>query len=125
MIHLDTSYLIRALAPNAVEDARLRTWIRDRTSLAISAICWTEFLCGPLTETQIGLARQVLGEPVVYSGSDAERAAELYNLSGRRRGSLVDCMVAAIALGAGASLATTNARDFSRFEPAGLQLVRS
>jgi predicted nucleic acid-binding protein len=122
MIHLDTSYLIRALVPHSPEDARLRGWIRAQTPLCISAICWTEFLCGPLTERQVALAVQLLGEPVAYTSANAERAAGLFNASGRRRGSLIDCMVAATALGAGASLATANVKDFRRFEAAGLNL---
>jgi predicted nucleic acid-binding protein len=47
----------------------------------------------------------------------------LFNLSGRRRGTFIDCMIAAVALGANASLATTNSDDFRRLEPAGLQII--
>jgi predicted nucleic acid-binding protein len=122
MIHLDTSFLIRALVPRSAEDARLRTWISANTAIGISAICWAEFLCGPLTAPQVDLAAQVVGEPVAYTSDDASRTAALFNSGGRRRGSIVDWMVAAAALGAGASLATANARDFKRFATAGLLL---
>jgi predicted nucleic acid-binding protein len=123
MIHLDTSFLIRALQRRTHEDSLLRRWLADRTELGISAICWSEFLCGPLSAKDLEAAGRLLPEPEPFLASDSVTAAGLFNASGRRRGSLVDCMVAATALRAGASLATSNPGDFERFEPAGLSLV--
>jgi predicted nucleic acid-binding protein len=123
MIHLDTSFLIRALVGGSPQDARLRAWVRQQTRMGISAICWTEFLCGPLSDEQIELAGHLISEPVAYTDAHARPAALLFNAGGRRRGSLVDCMVAATAIGAGATLATSNPKDFRRFESAGLQIA--
>jgi predicted nucleic acid-binding protein len=53
----------------------------------------------------------------------AERAAHLFNDTGRRRGSLLDCLVAAAAIAAGAELATANPRAVERFRGAGLDLA--
>jgi predicted nucleic acid-binding protein len=123
VIQLDTSFLIRALVAGSRQDARLREWLRAGEPLAMSAIAWAEFLCGPATERQIELATAVVQERVRFAEEDAPLAARLFNGSGRRRGSMVDCLLAATALRAGAALATTNAADFERFAPAGLAIV--
>ncbi|MGH7803949.1 MAG: PIN domain-containing protein [Candidatus Binatia bacterium] len=119
MIHLDTSFLIRALAAGSPEDRRLRGWLQQGEELRVSVIAWSEFLCGPVGEREIGLAERVLGDPEPFVAADAGETARLFNRSGRRRGSLLDCMIAAIALRAGAALATANAMDFRRLAAAG------
>ena len=123
MIHVDTGFLIGALRHGSVEDRRLRSWLAGGEQIGISAISWTEFLCGPVELHDVELARQVIDEPVPLLAVDAGTSARLFNVTGRRRGSLNDCMIAAIALRVDASVATTNVTDFRRFEPAGLRLV--
>jgi predicted nucleic acid-binding protein len=115
IIHLDTSFLIRALSPNSSEDKQLRGWMADGARLGMSAIGWTEFLCGPLDQRQLALAAAIVGEPEPFLSEDSSETAELFNRSGRRRGSLIDCMIAAVAIRMGASLATANHSDFRRF----------
>jgi len=123
VIQLDTSFLIRALVAGTPEDGLLRRWLRDRTPLAVSAVVWTEFLCGPLREREIQLAARVAGAVLPYGADEAAVAADLFNRTGRRRGSLTDCMVAAAALCRDASLATSNPADFRRFEARGLKVL--
>jgi len=123
LIHLDTSFLIRALASGSPEDASLRRFVRAGEPLAISAIAWAEFLCGPVSEKHLLLAAAVVPERVPFAEDDARLAARLFNESGRRRGSLVDCMIAASALAARASLATADPSDFRRLAGSGLVLV--
>ena len=82
-----------------------------------------EFLCGPVRKAEAGLASHVLGDPIAFQTEDAALSATLFNRCGRRRGSLVDCMIAAVALRSDASLATANPSDFRKMEPAGLNLV--
>jgi predicted nucleic acid-binding protein len=123
VIHLDTSFLIRGLARNSPEDQQLRTWIREGTALGISAISWAEFLCGPVRANAVELATVIVHEPVPFVAADSTRTAQLFELAGRRRGSLADCMIAATAMRVGASLATANLSDFSRFAAAGLRIV--
>jgi predicted nucleic acid-binding protein len=120
IIHLDTSFLIRALNANSGEDRQLRRWIADGLRLGMSAIGWAEFLCGPLDQRQLALAAAIVGEPEPFVVQDSIQTSELFNRSGRRRGSLLDCMIAATAIRVGASLATSNRGDFRRFS--GLRL---
>jgi predicted nucleic acid-binding protein len=123
VIHLDTSFLIRALTRGSREDRRLRAWLREPTSVGISAVSWAEFLCGPVEAEDVALAARIVGDPVEFTADDSAGTARLFNLAGRRRGSFTDCMIAAVALRVGASMATTNPDDFSHFEAAGLEIV--
>lgn len=123
MTHLDTSFLIRALVRGAPEDAVLREWLRGGTPLGIAALAWAEFLCGPVSSDAIEFAARLLGEPVPFGATEAVLAARLFNETGRKRGTLVDCMIAATAIHAGAALATSNVPDFRRLEPLGLRLA--
>ena len=123
MIHLDTSLLIRALVRGSPEDARLREWIRANEPLGMSAIAWAEFLCGPVDETVLSLASAVVARRFQFTEEMATMAARLFNGSGRRRGTMIDCMIAATALAEEAAVATSNPGDFSRFEAFGLALA--
>lgn len=125
MIHLDTSFLIRSLVSGSSEDAVLRRWIDGAEGLGMSAIAWTEFACGPFSKDQAVLARRIVTEIAGFQEEDAVLGARLFNEDGRRRGSLLDCMIAATALRAGAVLATANPDDFRRFEPAGLEVFET
>ncbi len=123
MIHLDTSFLIRALVPGSSEDHRLRRWLRSREMIGLSAIVWAEFLCGPIHSQHAELVNVVAGEPLPFLSQDAAAAARLFNLTGRRRGKLIDCMIAAAAIREGADLATSNVEDFRRLQLHGLRLA--
>ncbi|MFU8821418.1 MAG: type II toxin-antitoxin system VapC family toxin [Gammaproteobacteria bacterium] len=122
-IHLDTCFLIRALVPGTDADHRLRKWLRDGHRLCMDSIAWTEFLCGPVQPDERELAEQVVTERVSYGEAEAQRAAELFNASGRRRGTRADCMIAATAVERDAALATLNRDDFRCFEAFGLRLA--
>ena len=123
MIHLDTSFLIRALNPGSAEDRKLRGWIEGGQPLAMSAVAWAELLCGPLAPSEMESVAEFVGQHRDFTPEQAVMAARLFNESGRRRGSLVDCMIAASALADGASLATANEADFRRFKTSGLELT--
>ena len=123
MIQLDTSFLIKALVAGSSEDALLRQWLRRREALSMSSLAWTEFLCGPVAASASDSARRLVGEPLPFTAIEAERAAALFNETGRRRGSLVDCMIASMVIEAGDRLATSDAGDFSRFVRLGLEIV--
>jgi predicted nucleic acid-binding protein len=120
VIHLDTSFLIRAGARGTAEGNQLRSWMAHRAPVRISVVVWAEFLCGPVTVTAMESAAELFGEPCALTGVDATLAAQLFNASRRRRGTLSDCLIAATAINAQASLATSNRDDFARFERHGL-----
>ena len=69
------------------------------------------------------LVRSFLKPPEAFLVQDALRAAELFNLTGRRSRSLADCQIAAVALRVGARVATTNVEDFGPFQAHGLVLA--
>lgn len=123
MIHLDTSFLIRALEPGSLEDRKLRGWIGESEALGMSTVAWTELLCGPLSPSEMEWAAEIVGQRRNFTPEHAVIAARLFNDSGRRRGSLIDCMIGATALADGASIATANVVDFRRFATAGLELA--
>lgn len=125
MIHLDTSFLIRGLERGSAEDRALRRWLQGREALGMSAVAWTEFLCGPLDESQRELSTRVVSQRVAFLEEDAVLGARLFNETGRRRGSLIDCMIAATALRARAPIATANVADFRRFAAYGLAVLEA
>ncbi len=120
MIHLDTSFLIRALVRGTPEDQALRRWIAHGESLAVCSVAWAEFQCGPLTASELAVAGAIIGRHRDFTRDDAESAARLFNESGRRRGSLIDCMIAAAAQADGAPVATANKADFMRLSDQGV-----
>ena len=122
-IHLDTSFLIRALVPSAPEAQTLRAWLRAGHRVAISALVWGEFLCGPLPEGAQALALRVARTHLPVGTEQAADAARLFNRTGRRRGSFQDCIIAATAISSGATLATKDRADFERFVARGLELA--
>src|SRR5207247_6350922 len=99
---------------------KVRQWLQGNGTLGMSAIAWAGLLCGPMPVELLGVATRVVSERVPFHEDDARLSAQLFNESGRRRGSFVDCMIAATALRAGAALATANIEAFPRFGAAGL-----
>ena len=125
MIHLDTSFLIRGLVHGSAEDRVLRKWLKDGEPLGMNTVAWTELLCGPLEESHLEHATRVVSQRVAFLEEDSVVSARLFNESGRRRGSLIDCMIAASALRAGEPLATANVADFRRFAAYGLAILEA
>ena len=123
MIHLDTSFLIRAFPTGSPEERALETWIAADQTLAMSAVAWMEFLSGPLEPSELQFATGIIDRHIGFEPVHAEIAARLFNLSGRRRRLFADCMIAATAIAENAPIATTNVRDFRQFESEGLTLA--
>lgn len=89
----------------------------------MSAVAWAEFLCGPVEAGEVDLASGILQRIEPFTADDGALAAHLFNRSGRRRGTLADCMIAAAAISGGAPLATANPRDFQRLGSESLRIV--
>ena len=123
MTHLDTNFLIASMVPASAESRRVSQWLGAGETLGLSVIAWAEFLCGPVSLQQTALAAAAFPDPVPLVREDAARAADLFNATGRRRGSLADCLIAATCLRLGASVATSNLQDFQRFTPMGLRVI--
>jgi predicted nucleic acid-binding protein len=123
MIHLDTNILIDIVTAHSAQIAKVRTWLVEGRALTASAVAWSEFLNGPHSHGQKDAVRALLGGGIrPFDEEQAELAARLFQLTGRRRGSHADCMIAAAALVKREPLATRNIQDFQRFVPHGLML---
>jgi len=121
MIHLDTNYLIGLLTKASPQASDVDGWLTAGQSLATSAIAWTEFLNGPVTPVEVTQVEAVLQSRIVAFGArEAALAADLFNRTGRKRGSRFDCLIAATAITAQAEVATANHADFNVFISHGL-----
>jgi predicted nucleic acid-binding protein len=122
-VHLDSSFLIRAVSRGTPEETTLLRWYRERRVLGISCLVLGEFRCGPLSPGTADAALRLVHRYLPLGTREAAAAAELFNVTGRRSRSFADCLIAATALVDGAALATCNRADFQRFADAGLVLV--
>ena len=124
MICLDTSYLVRGLIAATPEATNLLKWIKKGEVLCASSIAWYEFACGPVDPEGLKLGRSLLAGGILpFDEMQAAQAARLFNAVGRLRRLRVDAIVASAAIAAGASLATSNQRDFLPFVAQGLRLI--
>jgi len=123
MIHLDTNVLIQSLVTGTTTSATFHLWLSAGEDIEISSVAWSEFLCGPMSTTDLDLARQLFPKVEPFLKTNAEKAAELFNLTGRRPRSLADCQIAAVALRCNALIATSDRNDFKLFEEHGVNLI--
>jgi predicted nucleic acid-binding protein len=123
IIELDSNFLVAVLYVGGRQSEMLHIWTRVGARIQISAIAWSEYLCGPLDPTIVALARKLVSSVEAFTEEDAELASALFNGTGRRSRSHVDCMIAAHAIRRDAALATLNVRDFRRFEKFDLRLA--
>ncbi len=123
MIHFDTNYLVLAGRTGTPQAAAYNSWVLAGQQFGVSAMAWAEFMCGPVTSAEVATAVAMAGGPIPLTAADAVEGARLFNRAGRRRGSLADCLVATVALGARAALATDNRADFAPFASVGLRLL--
>lgn len=125
MIHLDTNLLIRAAGGHPHILDILERWQESGEAVGISSVAWFEFSCGLVNEARKRMVWCLIRDHfAAFDAPESERAAELFNLVGRRRAQRWDCMIAAAAIETEAQLATLNAANFRVFVPAGLVLAK-
>lgn len=124
VVHLDTNFLIFGSVPAHPAHRQLRAWIAAGDTVSVSAMTWAEYRCGPVTPALLAGWETLLGGRVLaVDRVVAERASDLFNLTGRRSRTLPDCVIAATAMRDNARLATLNREDFERLVPYGLLLA--
>jgi predicted nucleic acid-binding protein len=124
VVELDSNFLVAVLDAGSSQSEMFHTWTHQGVRIQISAIAWSEYLCGPLDAAVVPLARKLVNSVEAFTERDAELASELFDGTGRRSRSHVDCMIAAHAIRRGAALATSNIRDFRPFERFALKLAK-
>ncbi len=122
-VQLDTNLLVEYISGVTDLPSKLANWVRQENSLGTSAVAWSEFRNGSVSDENASRVLIALeGNVIGFERYMADKASLLYHATGRRRGSHSDCMIAACAIISGVPLATWNLQDFERFEPHGLKL---
>lgn len=114
-VHLDTDFLVYALAEAGPERERLLTLAESEAEIQISAVAWYEFSRGPRTPDQLAVARSFFGDDGVVPLSEdlAARSAEVFRILGSPRRRAADVTIGVTAAEMGTRLLTRNARDFA------------
>ncbi len=124
ILHLDTNCLIDLLLGNGKTIKILKEKLLSEWICMTSAMAWHEFVCGPvLNEQKKDIFDFLEGRILPVDAKTAELAADLFNQSGRKKGSKPDCIIAATAILHQAELLTWNHSDFKNFKSYGLILV--
>ena len=125
VIHLDTNLLIDLVTCHSPQVAMVRGWLKNNTPLSASAVTWSEFCNGPHSKEQKDAIHAILrGGIHPFTEDQAEFASRLFHKTGRKRGSHADCMIAAAAFCSRQSIATRNIKDFERFVPYGVNIIK-
>ena len=115
LVHLDTDFLVFALARNGPERKRLLELAGSAAEIQISAVAWYEFSRGPRTPDQLAVARSFFFEDgiIPFSEELAALAAEIFRKLGSPRRRSADVAIGVTASALGALLLSRNAADFA------------
>ena len=115
MVHLDTDFLVYALAVAGPERRKLLDVAASGRTIEISAVAWYEFSRGPRTPEQLATARAFLTDDgiVPFSEQLAHASAEVFRQLGSPRRRAADVAIGVTAASRGATLISRNARDFA------------
>lgn len=114
-VHLDTDFLVYALAFAGPERRRLVEIAESGQTIEMSAVAWYEFSRGPRTPEQIATARALFGDDgiVPFSEPLALATAGVFRELGSPRRRAADIAIGVTAAMRGALLISRNARDFA------------
>lgn len=122
-LHLDTNALIALSDPENALFLEVEKCLAGGGCVATDAVAWHEFARGPLSPEDLTRALLILENRVLdLTRAVTEKAADLFNASGRRRASTADCLIAAACMESDAELLTRNVDDFTPFVAHGLRL---
>ncbi len=113
--HLDTDFLVYALAFTGPERQRLIDLAESDNEIGMSSVAWYEFSRGPRTPQQLAVARSFLSEDGVIPFSEelAALAAEVFRNLGSPRRRAADIAIGVTAAALEGILLTRNIRDFA------------
>lgn len=113
--HLDTDFLLKAIAGAGTERELLREISDSPSEIEMSALAWYEFCRGPRRPEQEAVARSYLeSDGIIGFDEDlATKAADLFRSLGSPRQRAFDIAIAATAILRNARLLTGNTRDYS------------
>ena len=113
-LHLDTDFLVCALASSGPERKLLLDLADSSVELQMSAVAWYEFARGPRTEDQLAVARSFFAEDgiVPFSEDIAGRAGRVFQNLGSPRRRANDIAIGVTAVAMNARLVSRNGGDF-------------
>jgi predicted nucleic acid-binding protein len=125
-VHLDTDFLVRALASQGPERRRLFELAASRAEMQMSSLAWYEFVRGPRSPEQVAVARSLFEDDGIIPFSDdlAELAAETFRQLGSPRRRSADIAIGITALEMNARLLSCNADDFAGIPSLKVEAVR-
>ena len=123
MIHLDANLLIALVNKSDTHHAAAVRVIIGPGPFGSSTVAWMEFFSKPVHPNDLVALQSLLSAGIApFEEATAALAGHLFYLTGSKRRTRLDTMIAATAILAGAELATVNHDDFATFVPYGLNL---
>ena len=123
MILVDTTFMIDALHPGTRSNRVVSNWLLAEETVNVPALVWTELMIGDLPQPTRDELHSLFPSPEPLFAADATKAAELFVRTGKRPGTLRECLIAAVCLRVRARLATLAIQNFNHFESFGLVLA--
>lgn len=123
MIHLDANLLIALIKKFDVHHSTACRVIAGNGPFGCSSVAWMELHSKPVHPRDTAALKNLLNAGISpLDEACAALSGEIYHLTGSKRRTRLDTIIAATAILTGSELATVNAGDFAPFVPHGLKL---